>query len=334
MAKELEERCRRLVGELGLGAPEAVSAVVPLTGGVASDIARVDLDGRRYCVKFALAKLKVAEDWRAPVHRNKAEYDWLCVADKVAPGSVPALHGRSESENGFAMEFLDGAGVRLWKADLLTETPRPEDAMAVGDVLGRIHAASTTKGFDRTPFHNRDDFRALRIDPYLGFTATRHPELAARLGTLSDMLYAADQVLIHGDISPKNILFRVSVPILLDAECATMGDPCFDVAFCLNHLVLKSLHRPEWRDRLIDMARRFWAAYAAHVTWETRGDLDQRVAALLPALMLARVDGKSPVEYLDAGAQDRVRALAIPAIRTPPETLSALLDTLQKTEAT
>ena len=45
----------------------------PLTGGVSSDIWRINLPGGPICVKRALAKLRVAADWRAPVGRNRYE---------------------------------------------------------------------------------------------------------------------------------------------------------------------------------------------------------------------------------------------------------------------
>ena len=104
-----------------------------------------------------------------------------------------------------------------------------------------------------------------------------------------------------------------------------MGDPCFDVAFCLNHLVLKAVHRPRHAPLLRASLAALWTAYAPQVSWEAPAALEARVAALLPALMLARVDGKSPVEYLDPAARQRVRDLAIPAIAAPVPRLDDLV---------
>lgn len=321
MSAELNQRCRELVAELGLAAAESVRAVVPLSGGVSSDIARVELAGRSVCVKFALPKLKVAADWEAPVHRNRAEYAWLEVAAALAPESAVRLYGRSEALHGFAMEYLSGEDVYLWKATLLAGQDNRGEAQRVGELLGRIHAASAAADFDATPFQNRDDFHALRIEPYLVYTAGQYPELAAVLNVLADELYRADRVLVHGDVSPKNILFRGTTPIILDAECATLGDAGFDVAFCLNHLVLKAVHLPKSRRELLGSVIQFWQAYQAHINWEDAAQLEARICQLLPALMLARIDGKSPVEYLDAAAQQRVRALALPLIQQSPSTL-------------
>lgn len=317
MTGDFDQRCRVLVGELGLGQASDVTEIAPLTGGVASDIAMVALGERKVCVKFALPKLKVAADWHAPVHRNAAEYAWLKVAAEVMPDSAVRLYGRSETQHGFAMEFLDGADVYLWKSALLDEAADQKEAARVADMIGRIHAASAKAGFDTTPFQNRDDFHALRVEPYLIYTAGNHPDLEPQMSVLVSMLYESQQVLVHGDVSPKNILFRASGPVLLDAECATMGDASFDPAFCLNHLVLKAAHLPGSRDRLLGDVRRFWTSYAPHVNWEDVGTLEARICRLLPALMLARIDGKSPVEYLDETTRTKVRQIGISLIRDP-----------------
>ena len=321
----LDQRCRALVVDLGLARPADIQSVVPLTGGVASDIAVVDLGARRVCVKFALPKLRVAQDWHAPLHRNKAEYAWLACVGAVLPHNVPRLFGRSDAQHGFAMEFLTGADVFLWKAALLAQKPPQGEAAMVGRVLGRIHAASTAPGFDAGPFHNRDDFRAIRLEPYLSFTASRHPDLASRISTLVEALYASHTVLVHGDVSPKNILFRNGEPIMLDAECATMGDAGFDLAFCLNHLILKAIHLPMQRAVLLGEATALWNAYATFVNWEPLDALQSRICALLPALMLARVDGKSPVEYLTDAARQTVRGLAIRLMLDPVHDLARLI---------
>ena len=321
----LNTRCCALIEELGLGRAADVVAVTGLAGGVASDIARVDLNGQSFCVKFALPKLRVAADWFAPVHRSKAEYAWLQVAGRVAPGAAPRLFGYSEHLQGFAMEYIAGPDVQLWKTLLLSGGDPVDAASRVADILGRIHAAGSDPGFDRMAFDNAADFHALRVEPYLLFTAQRHPGLAQRLRALASRLDHSALTLVHGDVSPKNILLRGGQPVLLDAECATMGDPCFDVAFCINHLLLKSVHLPQWRAGLLGAVAAFWQAYQGHVCWEPVQGLESRVAALVPALMLARIDGKSPVEYLADRAKAAVRTLAIPLIADPVDRLDDLV---------
>lgn len=328
MTQSLEKKCKDLIVALGLGGIDEITSITALTGGVASDIASIEVGGVQYCVKFALPKLKVAADWRAPVHRNAAEYAWLQVAAKVVPQCAVQLFGRSEAAHGFAMEFVTGDNVYLWKARMLGGAAPEGEAAIVGDMIGRIHAASTAETFDGTPFQNHDDFRDLRIEPYLTFTAQSHPDIAGQLNALAEMLYDCSAVLVHGDVSPKNILFRDKGAIILDAECATMGDASFDPAFCLNHLVLKSVHIPQRRSALLSEIGAFWSAYTAHVSWEPLDKLEGRIALLLPALMLGRVDGKSPVEYLDEVERTQVRGLAISLIEQPASTLSEVVERL------
>jgi len=325
---DLEARARALIEDLGIARAVDVRSVRPLTGGVASDIAVVEFGDRAVCIKFALPKLRVAADWRAPVHRNRAEYRWLEFAGGVVPDAVPKLYGWSPTQNGFAMEYLHGDEIYLWKAAMLAQQPPRNEASRVGALLGLIHAASTQPGFDPGAFQNRDDFRALRIEPYLLFTAGKHPDLAPGIGAIADGLFASQTALVHGDVSPKNILLRAQGPVLLDAECATMGDPAFDVAFCLNHLVLKSVHMPAMRPALLDGLGAFWTSYMPAVSWEPPAALEARVTALLPALMLARVDGKSPVEYLTAEgktiAREQGRRLFLDHAPTIPAFVASL----------
>ena len=326
MPEKIADRCKKLVEELQLGKASRVTDVTPLTGGVASDIASFNLNGKTYCAKFALPKLKVAADWYAPVHRNAAEYAWLEFMAATCPHLAVKLYGRSASLNGFVMEFISGKDVYLWKTALLNCEPDRGEAGSVGALLGQIQAASTRSGFDKSPFQNRDDFQALRIEPYLLFTAEKHADLKSEFNVLASQLYDNQAVLVHGDVSPKNILLRDAGPVILDAECATMGDASFDPAFCLNHLLLKSFHLPDSRHSLLHSVEAFWNAYAAHLTSEDPASLEARICRLLPALMLGRVDGKSPVEYLSADTRDQVRIAGFELIRSPEEKLGPLMD--------
>jgi aminoglycoside phosphotransferase (APT) family kinase protein len=211
----------------------------------------------------------------------------------------------------------------------LRSDPLQGEAAAVARVMGKIHAASATAQFDQKPFDNAADFDDIRLDPYLRFTAARYPALADRMIAMADTLRHSRIALVHGDVSPKNILFRDGQPIILDAECATMGDPAFDVSFCVNHLLLKSYHLPAMRAALRTEALTLWQTYAPFIDWEPASALEARVVTLLPMLMLARIDGKSPVEYLTEPVREQVRAAAQPLIATPVADVAALLNRLK-----
>lgn len=249
---DLDTRCRALVADLGPGAAKDVTSVTPLTGGVASAIAHVVLHGTSYCARFALARLRVAQDWRAPVHRRRAEYAWLSQAGNIVPGIAPKVVGYSNRLQGFLMEGIANPDVHLWNAAMLSGASTGAEAasVAVAVAVGQIHAGGAAPGFDRAPSHNAADFRAIRTDPYLRATATHHPDLAPRLLHLADAIDTATTTLVLGDVSPKNILIRRGAPVLLEADCATLGDPAFDVAFCVNHLAIKAAHLPASRASL------------------------------------------------------------------------------------
>ena len=330
ISKEFHDRCKRIIIDLGLGDEGDIGEIRALLGGISSDIATVELAGRKLCVKAALEQLKVPQIWKVPVSRNLAEYRWYEFAAGIVPNSAPALFGHSETENGFAMEYLAGKNTYCWKDALLSGAGISGEAIGVAKALGRLHAASSELGPAWTGFQNRDVFDAIRLDPYLRFTATKYSDLSEGLIEQANNLYAATKTLVHGDVSPKNILIHNGQPVLLDAECATVGDPCFDTAFCLNHLVLKSVHLPDNAGQLLESARAFWMEYRNHVTWEDHADIEQRTARLLPAMMLARIDGKSPVEYLSEPARQRVRSVSIALLSTKVQELETVFSTLAK----
>lgn len=289
-----------------------------LTGGVSSEIYRVDTAGGAFCVKRALARLKVSALWEAPVERNRYERAYLELAAALVPGAVPAVLGADDDAGLFAMAYLDPVEHPVWKAQLRDGHADASVAAAVGDRLGRIHAATADRADLAVAFPTAPLFDALRLAPYLAATAAAHPDRAERLLALRDRTAATRRVLVHGDVSPKNILVGPDGPVLLDAECATIGDPAFDVAFCANHLLLKCVWNPTAHAGFLRCLSAFVAAYLRYVSWEPPPAVEARTASLLPALLLARVDGTSPVEYLDETQRTRVRGRARAMLAQPP----------------
>ncbi|MFC9560872.1 phosphotransferase family protein [Agromyces sp. NPDC056965] len=313
----LDDDDRALVVRMGLAEAGEEVTFEPLTGGVSSDIRVLRAGGRTVVLKRALSRLKVAEEWHAPIGRGRAEARWLRYAASVVPDAVPAVLATDPETFAIALEFLPPGRYGTWKSALLSGEVDPAFAGRVGQVIGRIHAASTTAPGLASRFDNQDLFESLRIEPYLRRTAAAAPEAAAPLAEVVSLLEAPGQVLIHGDLSPKNILRGGSSPVLLDAECATWSDPAFDVAFCLSHLALKSVHLPALAAPLQSSAAALRRSYLAEVTWEDPAETDRRVSRILPALLLARVVGASPVEYLDEAARVRVRTRAVAMLADP-----------------
>jgi aminoglycoside phosphotransferase (APT) family kinase protein len=319
------DELRQTLRRLGLVGRDEEALFTPLTGGVSSDIWKIETGRGAFCVKRALAKLKVTQDWRAPVGRNVHEADWIETARAIVAGAAPRILARDAEAGLFAMEFLDPARHRLWKTELRDGRADAGDAAAVGRRLARIHAATAGDAEVARRFATDDIFHAIRLEPYLAATARVHGDLAPVLEGLLRRTAATRLALVHGDVSPKNILLGPDGPVFLDAECAWYGDPVFDVAFCLNHLLLKCLWNPRAAAGFLAAFDALAAAWLAGVAWEDPDAAEERAATLLPGLFLARVDGKSPVEYLTEEAdRARVRRVARRLLQAPVARLAAV----------
>jgi aminoglycoside phosphotransferase (APT) family kinase protein len=308
------------MGLLRTGGQPAMS---PLAGGVSSDIVRVDLDGGPICLKRALPRLKVQADWQAPVERNRYEVEWMRTAGRIVPGAVPSILGEDRESGMFAMEFLDPVSHPVWKAQLRDGEISLETAREVGRRVAAIHRQTAGDAAMARLFATDHIFFPIRLEPYLSATAKQHPDCAARLESLICVTAGTKRTLVHGDVSPKNILIGPAGPVFLDAECAWYGDPAFDLAFCLNHLLLKCVWRPQWQVRYLGCFDGLAETYLAGVTWEPRAGVEARTSHLLPGLLLGRVDGKSPVEYITIEKdRDRVRQVARALLLDPVDRLT------------
>lgn len=325
--QDFDERSALLASlrRMGLVAAGEEPRLMPLTGGVSSQIVRAETARGTICVKRALPKLRVAADWSAPLERNAAEVAWLKLASGLVPGAVPQILAEDPDAQTFAMSFLDPRDYRVWKRELSEGRTNIATARAVGRVLAAIHRGTADNDEIARTFANDASFFALRLEPYFFAAAAANPDCADQLKALSDATAATKRALVHGDVSPKNILVGPDGPVLLDAECAWYGDPAFDIAFCLTHLLLKCVWRPAAAEGFLACFDALNDAYFAGVKWESVAALEARAARLLPALLLARVDGKSPAEYIDTPqARERVRQFAKPFVIAAPITLDAI----------
>jgi len=203
------------------------------------------------------------------------------------------------------MEFLDERFVN-WKSALLRGAALEEDAARAAKLMGTIHAQSWADSEAQAKFQTWPNFFALRVEPYLLTTGSRHPKLRSLFEEEAERLRRTALALVHGDFSPKNILISRERLVLLDCEAAWFGDPAFDAAFLLNHLFLKALHLPAWREDYLRLAVVCWSEYHAGLAQRFDGNLSFRSGRLLLMVMLAPMDGKSPVEYI---AEERKKEL-------------------------
>ena len=304
--------------------PRGVAArFARLPGGVSSDIWLVRAGDAAFCVKRALPQLRVAADWRAPIERNTNEAAWFRRVAAFMPEAVPPVLAEDAGGGMFAMAYLPPQSFEVWKSQLKCGRVIPATAAEIGRRLARIHSRFARSHDVAAEFAADAIFSAIRLEPYLLATARAHPDRAASLEKLAEVTMRTKLTLVHGDVSPKNILVGPEGPVFIDAECAWFGDPAFDLAFCLNHLLLKCLWVPAAAARLLMAFDILAETYLASVDWEPRERIDRRTAHLLPGLFLARIDGKSPVEYLTAEEdKETVRRVARSLLAVPRDCLA------------
>ena len=289
----------RETGRLG---PVERPCVRKLSGGVSNKtLLLVRPGGESWVIKQALSKLRVQSDWFSDPARIAVEANGLRYLPRVAPkGSTTALLFEDPAEKLLAMEAVPEPH-QNWKQLLLEGEINPQHFGQFAKLLASIHRESFKLRHELAPiFADKQFFRTLRLEPYYEHSATVVQQAAPFLKELVEWTLSRSDTLVHGDFSPKNVLVRNEQLILLDHEVLHFGDPAFDIGFSLTHFLSKALHLPEKRPEIVGATRFYWRRYLE----EIRGmpwipHLDIRAAHHTLAALLARVCGRSPLEYLD-----------------------------------
>jgi 5-methylthioribose kinase len=299
---------------------------------------RVDVAGRPpFVIKQCRERLRVAMDWRARLDRIWTEQAALELLATILPkGTVPRVFFDDRPNYLFAMTCAPEDAV-TWKAQLMAGQVDPSVAVKLGTILGAIHADAPKHPSLAGILSDTSLFDELRIDPYYRIAARAHPDLAPRINALIAAMDrpATERTLVLGDFSPKNILIHSGGLVLLDFECAHAGDPAFDLGFFLSHLLLKTIRAATGSScagaRYAALAPSFCSTYLdrSGIGAPASLKLIQRAILHTAACSLARVDGKSPVEYLDAEGREIARSFARDALRTEPATWDDLMQILE-----
>lgn len=279
----------------------------PLKGGVSSDIFLVSDGKNSVVVKQALPKLNVEDDWYADISRNENEQNFLLFLNKIKPDATPKLLNSNSEYSFFVMEFLDES-FQNWKKQMLNGVFDPQIAKKSAILLATIHQESWKNEDLKKEFNKANNFYELRTEPYLVTTGEKHPDLQDLFFDEVERLKSHRETIVHGDFSPKNIMVKNDRVVLLDHEVAWFGDPAFDLAFFLNHLYLKMLYHFKRTGGIQDLTKIVWTTYFAQMGENILQKMQSRTIRLLLMMMLARIDGKSPVEYLDNDQQEFVRS--------------------------
>lgn len=306
---------------------ETVTNVERLGGGVSNTVLRVITDDECLVVKQPLPNLAVEDDWLADtgrVHNEAAAaraYETVIRNTELSDIRVPAVVFEDTTDHVIATTCAPSSST-MWKRELLDGQVDVSVAETLGRFLGLSHRSTANDPEVEEAFANKTPFKQLRLDPYHRTVAEQHPDVAPLIEAELDRIRAVDRTLVHGDFSPKNVLVdqQANSPSvwLLDFEVAHWGDPAFDTAFMLNHLFIKSIYRDDKQESYVEAARRFWQTYSEQVDWTVEATTMRELAVL----MLARVDGKSPVEYVtDPATKETLRSAAKRALRDQVETL-------------
>ena len=308
--------------------PGEQPAVTVLGGGVSSRTVRVRSTERDWILKQPLVKLRVPVDWFSEPTRAHREAEALRWMQSLAPGAAPVLVFEDRDEHVVAMTTVPEPHEN-WKDLLLAGEVDPTHFVRFAEILATVHVRSGERLDElRTPFGDDTFFRTLRLEPYFGYTAQQVPAAASFLDDLCRDLEAVDATLVHGDFSPKNVLVRRDAELtVVDFEVAHLGDPAFDLAFSLAHMLSKARHLPSARSSLLAAAGTYWATYDARsrgAPW--RAGVELRAARQTLGCLLARVEGRSQLEYLDASEKAGQKAAVLALLDDLPTTVPALID--------
>jgi len=304
--------------------PKDVTSVESLGWGISNTLVKVSTQDDCVVVKQSLPKLRVEEDWFADQNRIFRERVCIDILGEILPvGILPIIRDEDADNFLFVMSCAPVGGAN-WKEQLLAGQVDIDVAEKVGAVLGVVHSATTDSATIREQFVDDAPFVQLRIDPYHWTTAKAHPDLAEIINAEAQRMLDIKIALVHGDYSPKNVIVTGKDIFLLDFEVVHYGNPVFDLAFMLNHLLLKAILNEHIKQDYFEAVTSFWKGYTSEISPVS---LEQDTVKQLGCLMLARIYGKSPAEYIDkAKTKAIVRSIARSILLYDLSTLREVVD--------
>lgn len=288
-------------------------------------------DGTSWVLKQALEKLRVKEDWFSHPRRVVLEAKGIQWFSSLCPtGSVPQLIFLDEEQYVLGMEAVLKPHDNF-KELLLSGEGSSDYFEQFGQLLGTIHAqASSLESEIAKTFVDSSFFESLRLEPYYEFTAQQVPEASNFLYELIEICRASSYTLVHGDYSPKNILIYQGKLVLLDFEVVHYGDGTFDIGFALTHLLSKAHHLSPFRSYLLAGAQAFCRSYWQAVEKDWTLEKEARAVRHTLACLLARVHGRSPLEYLSQEEKDRQTRIVLSLMKNPPQHLLELIEKFEQ----
>ena len=314
-----------------------IKHIQPLSGGVSNRTMLVGFgDASAWVIKQALEKLRVTSDWFSDPIRIHREAAGIRTLQRLTPtDTIPAFIFEDQQQHLLAMTAVPQPHEN-WKTLLLQGDINLDYVRQFGQVLASIHRnAYQERDTLALDFADSSFFESLRLEPYYAYSAEQTPTLAPFLTQLIAATKNTQITLVHGDYSPKNVLIYQDQVVLLDHEVIHWGDPAFDIGFSLTHLLSKAHHLSVYRTQFTQAAHTYWQTYADGVhdmPW--RSETEQRAIQHTLACLLARVVGRSPLEYLTPTEKQRQRQVVLEyveslhTIMTIPDLIDLFIDTL------
>ncbi len=301
----------------GLSRTEAID-VVELAGGVSNVVLKVSVAGRDAIIlKQSREQLRTRSAWFSRLDRIWNERSALdLLATILPPFRVPAVLF-ADPENYVLAISAAPEGSIVWKELLLKRSIDPAIGSRVGDLLGLMHIKSIDHDLLSSRLADVVVFDQLRVDPYYRTVARAHGDVEPMiLDLVAGMRSTEPKTFVHADFSPKNMLIHNGEPFVVDFETAHAGDPAFDLGFFLSHLSLKANLFASQRVQFLELIDAFRSAYDRRIAGAPFDDDRFRSRVVVHTLVcaLARIDGKSPVEYLPDDLRHSIREKALDAI--------------------
>lgn len=324
--KELKQYLR----ENNIVKPNDTINVDVLAGGVSGDVMKITVPDKTMVVKQALKKLKVKDDWFSDPTRIITEKNCLNVYNNIIPESVPQLYFFDDDNFLYGMECAPEESI-MWKTDLLAKRLDFDIAKQVIEALLKIHISTSTDNKTKELFMDKTIFYELRIEPYFETVIKKHPQLSIPIKNCITIAMEQEIALIHGDFSPKNILVNNHDVFILDFEVAHYGAPAFDLAFFANHFLLKAIKNKDIHESYLNMLEFMMNIYFSGCTIIEPVQLEKDTVSMLASLFIARVDGKSPAEYInDETDKQLIRDLSYDILINGKSTFKEVINMLKQ----
>ena len=309
-------------------ASEDLKNIRPLSGGVSNRTMMVEhRDGRSWVIKQALEKLRVQVDWFCDPIRIRRESEAIRFLNAHVPQArVPKFWFEDQEQNILGMESVPKPH-QVWKLMLFQEDVNSSCVVQFAEMLAGIHVCGPETFGMPSSFEDITFFEALRLEPYYGYAASKLPKAEKFLKDLMESTRLEKRFLVHGDFSPKNVLVHQDMLFLIDHEVIHLGDAAFDLGFALTHLLAKSIHLPKSQTLFQQACHEFASVYLQVMSRHAKSSgLESRWVRHTLGCLLARVHGRSPLEYLLDSEKETLTTRVLQNVAKPPENIHTLID--------